>query len=373
MKSKEEPTPNIIEHMRSYHPEISKLYEAKELRKTAAPVATYAVKKSKTNSDDSKANKDSSGNDDVVEIVDEDDVENNTATGELTHQKSMSGAVIKESLMGLSAESLKKLKVMISEKLQNLITTTGFNEVRDEVNKLVKLNAKKETQNASIVEKLKSEIDSLKKECSDLRLAVVQSQASKKQLQNELHKLETRLQQRKLIIKNLKISNTEQPITEIEKLFKENLGLHNVRVLSCNIIPCSNTSTTSGTPNTEIISVELSKAEDCKLVLKQMHKLRNSKVFIEPELTPLQRKRKNKLMVVRRELLSRKSDLKVLVRNTTLVVKGKNFHWDDTDGLCHDISTSPETLQTSGVEYLKSITGLDLTDFLNILQKYDIK
>ncbi|TMW50847.1 hypothetical protein DOY81_004084 [Sarcophaga bullata] len=378
MKSKEKPTSNILDHMRRYHPEISKLYEKHNLsryRNAMTPAASHTLQDSKRNLDIEGKDNISEENT-VIEIDDDDDddaAEDNTDNSESVHQDSISSPSVEGTSVGISATSLKKLEVIINEKLQNLVTETGFKQLNDEVNELVKINSIKDTENAAIVKELKSEIESLKKEYNALRLAVTESQATKKQLQNELQKLENRLQQRKLIIRNIKITNMEQPIKDVEKLFKENLNLHTVSILSCTIIPCSKTSSTSSTSDTETISVELSKAADCKLVLKHMHKLKNSKVFIEPELSPLQRKRKNKLMIIRRELLNRKPDLKVLVRDATLVVKSKNFYWNDTDGLCHDDCSSPEALQITGVEYLKNLTGLDLEEFLNILQKYDVK
>lgn len=378
MKSKDQPTTNILDHMRRYHPEISKIYEEPNMsryRNSKTPAAAHIVQDSKRNLDiEGKDN--SSKETTVIEIIDDDDddaAEDNTDYSESVHQESIPSPTVEETSSEISVTNLKKLEVIINQKLQNLVTETGFKQLSDEVNKLVKINTKKDTENAAIVKELKSEIESLREEYNSLRLAVTESQASKRQLQNELQKLENRLQQRKLIIRNIKISNMEQPINDVKKLFKENLDLHNVSILRCAIIPCSKTSSSSNTSDTGTISVELSKAEDCKLVLKRMHKLKNSKVFIESELSPLQRKRKNKLMIIRRELLNRTPDLKVLVRDATLVVKSKNFYWHDTDGLCHDDCSSPEAMQTSGVEYLKNLTGLDLEEFLNILQKYDVK
>ena len=266
----------------------------------------------------------------------------------------------------LSDKSWKMLETVIDQKLNAMVKETGYFELKSKIKKLMEDNTDRE--NAA---ELQSHIESVRKECQTVSLAVKQSQADRIKLLNELQRLNTLLNGRKLIIRNIKITNKKKPLKYVENLLKNKLNLSELKIVKCSIMPKPKT-TVRTFKNRERVSIELLSLEDCRLVLSQVNKLKNTGISIESVLSPLLRKHKNKLMVLRKELLKRKPDLKVSVRNVTLMVNDKKFYWDDIEGLCHDL-TLPEAFNLCGVEYLKNLTGLDLSEFINILKKYDIK
>lgn len=276
----------------------------------------------------------------------------------------------------LSDKTLEAIGKLMDEKLQNFVKQSDFEQLSLKVEHLNNKETLLETSHSEEIDiisspalgALKKELESVKQECAALRLAVQQSQASKRQLQNELQTVDKMLHQRKLIIRNIKIVDPSKPLKTIEKLFRERLHLDDIKIINCTIIP-----STKSTPESckECICIELQNPQDAKEIFRQTHKLKDTGIFIESEISPFQRKRKDKLMVLRKELLRRKPELKVLVRNTTLVVNGKNFYWDDVEGLCHD--SYKDAIELTAVEYLKSLTTLDLSEFINILQNYNIQ
>lgn len=267
-----------------------------------------------------------------------------------------------------SDKSWKMLETILDQRLNALVKETDYFELESKMKKLMEDNTDRD--NAAAFE-FKSDIESIKKECQAVSLAAKQSQADRIKLLNELQRLNTLLNGRKLIIRNIKITNKKKPLRDVKNLLKNKLNLGELKIVKCSIIPKPKT-TVRTFKNRDRVAIELLSPKDCRLVLSQVNKLKNTGISIEPVLSPLLRKFENKLLVLRKELLKRKSDLKVSVRNAILMVNGKKFYWDDIQGLCHDL-TLPEAVNLCGVEYLKNLTGLDLSEFINILRKYDVK
>ena len=347
MRSRNTDTSNILQHMKKHHPDITKLYGEYKLEKFGK------IK-----------NLDMTNN-----VVRTDDAKNKTDNSGLVPLKSVSSSCVEVNSAQLSAENLKILEDLIGKRVQKLIKDTGFKELNNKVNDLFKIKIKNDTESVDMIQKLQSKVRNLEWECKTLGSIVSKSERHIEVLEKQLNVLENRLLQRKIIIKNIKIFNREKPLQEVEQYFKERLKLHNVSVIGCNVLPRSKTLVS----NTETLLVELSKAEDCKLVVSQMFKLKRDKVFIEHALPPLQRKCRAKLMMVRKELLSRNPNLNVVIRKELLLIKKNKFYWDERYGLCHDILQTVDNYEFTCADHVEDITGIDLKEFLDILHKYDVE
>lgn len=272
----------------------------------------------------------------------------------------------------LSQKTLYLIGEMMNEKLKEFVTQNEFKNLSKVVEEAI---GKKQTPTADLnttsITELRKEIDLLKTESKSLNLLVKQLQASKHKMNCELYAMERSLNQRKILIKNLRILDTSQPQQAVETLLQQRLGLEGIPLLNVTVLPSTSKTNTSNTTK-ETVLLELKNEKDSSKIFAQSYKLKNSGIFIEPELSLFQRKRREKLLVLRKELLRRKPDLKVMVRNATLLVNGQNFYWCDIQGLCH-ATNHTETLQINATEYLKSLTGIDLNEFINILQNYDVQ
>ncbi|TMW50839.1 hypothetical protein DOY81_004076 [Sarcophaga bullata] len=260
--------------------------------------------------------------------------------------------------------SLKNLEVIIDRTLRKLVNHTGYYAIRHRLTILNEDTVQKKYSSDML--KLQSDIENLKEECKALRVDVKKTNVNKIKLQNEIQRLDSLLNQRKLIIINMEITNRRQPWIDVQNLFKTKLNLNEIKIVGCTVSPTEHR--TSAT----ITTIELLRPEDCGLVLSQVDKLKNTGITIEPELSPLLREQRNKLMILRKELLSRKPELNVIVRYATLLVEGKKFYWDRFDGLCHDF-TCTETNEIDSVEYMNQLTGLDVSEFIYVLRQYHIR
>ncbi|XP_073835544.1 uncharacterized protein [Musca autumnalis] len=393
---------NFIKHMKRGHPEINKIYDSYKMYRIKTGVLPHIsqiiagckmdVNNGKFERDDSSGIVGDSNDDencsqyieasvvlDSSELGDgendaeaEAEDENNKNYENSDNDDDFTNPQPTEANEGGNSDNIN---INISERDS---TTNHLTEV---INKIVEEKLKdfvrqsdvetfqKSSSDTTAFNQLKKEVDNLKKECSALRLAVQQSQASKRQLQNELESVDKLLHQRKLIIRNLKLKDDQKPQKSIEIFLCKKLGLEDIKIINCTIIPP--TKPFSVDSKKKCLLIELQNPLDAKNILRQIPKLKDTGIFIEPEISPLQRKRKDKLMIVRKELLRRKPDLKVMVRNTTLVVEGQQFYWDDVEGLCHDANR--EALELNAIEYLKKLTTLDLKEFIDILQNYDVQ
>ena len=259
---------------------------------------------------------------------------------------------------------LKDLESVIDRTLRKVVNHTGYYAIRHRLTMLTEDTVQKKYSSNML--QLQSDIDNLKKECKALQLDVKKTNVSKIKLQNEIQRLDSLLNERKLIIINMEITNRLQPRTDVENLFENKLNLNDIKIVRCTVSP------TGHRTSTTITRVELLRPEDCSLVLSQVDKLKNTGITIEPELSPLLREQRNKLMILRKELLSRKPELNVIIRYATLLVEGKQFYWDKFDGLCHDL-TCPEVTEIDSVKYMNQLTGLNVSEFINVLRQYRVR
>ncbi|XP_013111466.2 uncharacterized protein LOC106089989 [Stomoxys calcitrans] len=263
-----------------------------------------------------------------------------------------------------SSKLLEAINIVMEDKLKEFVKQTDFQQFAKMISDKNSITSE---DKLSLME-LRKEVEHLKQECAALRLAVQHSQASKRQLQHELQSVDKMLHQRKLIIRNLKVADSTDLQSAVQRLFVEKLGLEGIHILNCVIIPSARIC-----PDTDkkCVLVELQNHTDVKTIFRQIPKLKDTGIFIESEISPAQRKRKDKLMIVRKELLRRKPDIKVMVRDCTLVVNSQQFYWDNVEGLCHD--ANKEALELNAIEYLKVLTSVDLREFIDILQNYDVQ
>ncbi|KAI8121254.1 hypothetical protein FF38_00840 [Lucilia cuprina] len=377
---------NFIKHMKRAHPEVNQIYENYKTHKIkVGQFPTLAqIQEAQNITSNIASGSDSNAtysNDEtnqfnevdnpleaasaIYESSDENEEEKSCLESQLPVVNNNKQCVAQE----LPAKTLEMLQQMMEEKLQNYAQKKEYDQLNNKINVLIKSQPSNITGMDTAILELRTEVDNLKKECSVLRVALQQSQASKRQLQNELQTVERQLHERKLIIRNLTVKDPEQPLESVQKLLSNILNLEDIKILNCCVIPSTKSSANTG--HKECLSLEFDSSQACKAILRQAHKLKDTGIFIETDISPFQRKRKNKLMVLRKELLRRKPDLKVLVRDTTLVVESKKFYWDDVEGLCHD--GKYEAIELNGVDYLKELSGLDLREFINVLQNYNIQ
>ncbi|XP_005180458.1 uncharacterized protein LOC101898356 [Musca domestica] len=390
---------NFIKHMKRGHPEINKIYDSYKMYRIKTGVlpnisqiiAGCKMDSGKFDKDDSSgivcdSNDDDNGSQyiDASVVLDSSEMgdgeneaendadatednknsENSENDDEFTNAKSIEGRDCNSENSHYRSRETEEnpnhledvINKIVEEKLKDFVRQTDLDKFQ------------KTSSDSASLEELKREVENLKKECSTLRLAVQQSQASKRQLQTELQSVDKLLHQRKLIIRNLKLDNELVPQKSVQTFLAKKLGLEDINIVNCTIIPSSKPSLDT---KKKCVLIELQNHLDAKNILRQIPKLKDTGIFIEPEISPLQRKRKDKLMIIRKELLRRKVDLKVMVRNTTLVVEGQQFYWDDIEGLCHD--ANKEALELNAIEYLKKLTTLDLKEFIDIIQNYDVQ
>uniref|UniRef100_A0A1B0APE9 BED-type domain-containing protein n=1 Tax=Glossina palpalis gambiensis TaxID=67801 RepID=A0A1B0APE9_9MUSC len=410
---------NFIKHMKRAHPEINKMYDTYKIHRIRTGVIptlhggnqTKKIslpKAAVSNNGDLLENHSSAfdasifleaseiqeeeGNSEISE-PDAETMPNSSENGELydsskesvpqklasfTQPHSASSAddgSIKEretNAIDLSQKTLYLIGEMMNEKLKEFVTQNEFKNLSKVVEEAM---GKKQTPTADFnlasITELRKEIDLLKSESKSLNLLVKQLQASKHKMNCELYTMERSLNQRKILIKNLRILDTSQPQQAVETLLQQRLGLEGIPLLNVTVLPSTSKTNISNTAK-ETVLLELKHEQDSSKIFAQSYKLKNSGIFIEPELSLFQRKRREKLLVLRKELLRRKPDLKVTIRNATLLVNGQNFYWCDIQGLCH-ATNHTETLQINATEYLKSLTGIDLNEFITILQNYDVQ
>ncbi|XP_037823022.1 uncharacterized protein LOC119611502 isoform X2 [Lucilia sericata] len=355
---------NFIKHMKRAHPEVNQIYENYKANKIKAGSDSNATYSNDETNQFNEVDNPLEAASAIYESSDENEEEKSCLESQMQVVNNKE-CVAQE----LPAKTLEIFQQMIEEKLQNYVQQKEYEQLNGKFNEIIKKQPSSDVSTYAALSELKIEVDNLKKECAVLRVSLQQSQASKRQLQNELLTVERQLHERKLIIRNLTVKDPEQPLESVQKLLSNILNLDDIKILNCCVIP--STKTTANTAHKECLSIELDSSQACKAILRQAHKLKDTGIFIEPEISPFQRKRKNKLMVLRKELLRRKPELKVLVRDTTLVVESKKFYWDDVEGLCHD--GKYEAIELNGVDYLKQLSGLDLREFINVLQNYNIQ
>ena len=281
------------------------------------------------------------------------------------------------SKIDLQHESVNLISNMLDQKLSRFVTRSEMKQLTRKLAGVSNPSVNIETNNNDAA--IQAQLKALENQCRELQAVVLKNQRSKFKLQRELHGLERSMQEGKLIVHNLKVVKTQEPQNAIEQLFAETLQLTDLKFSKVSSMGKSNFS-----QDKQQILVELSNPKEVGLIFKNCHKLKHSGVFIEPQMSVYARKRNGKLLVLRREILKRQQQtttLQIQVRNGQLIVNGQKFFWDEVDGLClenagESIATDNAAsfnLQTKAVDSLKTLTGLDLTEFLNVLKNYDVQ
>lgn len=125
----------------------------------------------------------------------------------------------------------------------------------------------------------------------------------------------------------------------------------------------------------QTLLVEVVRECDVNAIFRKSGCLKNTGIYIDSQMSKISLKRKEKLLVLRREMLRRNKSLKILVRNAQLLVCGTYFYWDDLLGLCLGNLDMLENnlLNDDAAEELMKLTKLDMKEFLNVLKNYDIR
>lgn len=206
---------------------------------------------------------------------------------------------------GVSPQLLKALASLFDKKLSVLASKEDFQVLNAEMDAI-------KTENV----RLKEEINVLKLE-SEVR-------------EDRITTLEINARKGNLILRGLKNSNDLQsnPTLVVTDFFKEFLGLH----LENADIHVYAPGRKSNSPQALLV-VTFGRDQDKWKVLNAAKKLKGTGFFIHPDFPPMVRKRRQKLLLVKKELLRVNSSLKVTVQSDKLFVNDCKFMWRDGTGL----------------------------------------
>ncbi|XP_037937607.1 uncharacterized protein LOC119671147 [Teleopsis dalmanni] len=260
-------------------------------------------------------------------------------------------------------EFMMNIDNILEHKLKDFITKKNYVS-NAEVNSLPEENL----QNSMHVA-LEKQVCSLQKECEELRKHLEQTKIGREQLQREVQAMDRYIRRKSIVIRNIHINDYKNPHNDILQFFGEKLSLPNIDINNVNIMTKSNNSRQKCS-----LVVELKNDSDAKLIYKNCCKLKNTGIFVEPFNSQYTQRRKEKLIVLRKEIKRRKPELKVFVQGHQLAVNGTSFYWDDMEGLCiaRVINWDNCTVKPAA-EYLETATGLNLSEFLNVLKNYNVQ
>uniref|UniRef100_W8C5I0 BED-type domain-containing protein n=1 Tax=Ceratitis capitata TaxID=7213 RepID=W8C5I0_CERCA len=407
---------NFLKHMKRSHPEVHKMYEHYKVLKhhglksvTSTTDMSSLANKSSTDAAEQSlfdANiylKSTSGNTthtatETVENEENSEATENSQTNSNTdlndttensietpnNKKGSISACSTE--INLSTKTLQAISKIFDEKLQSFATKSELSEVTTNILNQVRSRhgtpcstvetesiSDDENENNDRVDNIEQDkYETLNKELELMRQRLSHSESSKQILQRELHVLEKIVRKRKLIINNLPIAANQQPKAVVEQLFKERFGMPNVQLEGVTVIGNRNRQNN----DRQTLLVDVVHEFDVNQIFRKSSCLKNTGIYIESQMSQISLKRKEKLLVLRREMLRRNASLKIFVRNTQLLVCDTCFYWDELLGLCMGSLDSPNNSLVTGDEAadeLKRLTKLDMKEFLNVLKNYDIK
>ncbi|XP_018786547.1 PREDICTED: uncharacterized protein LOC108967519 isoform X1 [Bactrocera latifrons] len=391
---------NFIKHMKRSHPEVHKMYENYKLLKQHSRNMNLLVNKSpaapseqsyfdvSTCLDNIQSNSvqletDAGENEQNSETTENSQPNSNTDLNE-TNENSVDSQPNKNDIstseVNLSNKTLHAISKMFDEKLKSFATKAELSEVSK--NFINQARSRQSTPCSTSVhdghndedeveDKKLDKYKTIQNELETMRQRLSQSEQSKRVLQRELHTLEKIVRKRKLIINNMPIAPEQQPQTAVEQLLKERFDLPNVALENVCVIGNRNRQQN----NRQTLLVEVVRECDVNAIFRRSACLKNTGIYISSQMSQISLKRKEKLLVLRREMLRRNQSLKILVRNTQLLVCGTYFYWDDFLGLCVGNLDVPECnlVSDDAAEELKKLTKLDMKEFLNVLKNYDIR
>ncbi|XP_067635277.1 uncharacterized protein [Eurosta solidaginis] len=411
---------NFIKHMKRAHPEVYKMYDNYKILKqhgiVTRPATAVAPREqgyfeptsflealppnsntfnpesdgigieneqdsetnTTTNTENSQAHS-NTDHTDTIENSNDSQLNKNQTRGAIGNTKQP----IQQSEVNLSNKTLQAMSKLFDEKLKSFATKTELNEVTKNI--MNQVRSRQTTPCSSTIGgeddeeyddnnegKIDERYKNFEKELQNLRERLDQTEQSKRMLQRELHLLEKVVRKRRLIISNLPIAPNQQPKAAVEQLLRERFDMPNVMLESVTVIGNRNR------PNQDrqTLLVQIVHENDVNAIFRKSSCLRNTGIYIESQMSQITMRRKEKLMVLRREMLRRNGSLRILVRNAQMLVCDTFFHWDDFLGLCMGNLDAPENELVCGeeaIEELKKLTNLDMKEFLNVLKNYDIR
>ncbi|XP_053949746.1 uncharacterized protein LOC128857924 isoform X1 [Anastrepha ludens] len=404
---------NFIKHMKRSHPEVHKMYENYKLLKQHGfghgmsgmnmnlPPNKPSTGTSEHNlfdatgfletipSNTNATGTDATENEQNSETT-ENSLPNSTADLNDTTENSVDLQINKNELIdasrsevNLSNKTLQAMSKMFDEKLKSFATKSELNEVTKNI--IRQVNSRQSTPCSTIHtedddddndnDKREAEQDkfkNLQSQLETMRERLASSEHSKQILQRELHSLEKVVRRRKLIINNIPVAPDQQPQNAVEQLFRERFDMPNVQLESVSVIGNRNRLH----HDRQILLVAIVHETDVNAIFRKSACLRNTGIYIESQMSQISLKRKEKLLVLRREMLRRNRSLRVMVRSAQLIVCNTYFYWDDLLGLCVGNLDVPDMQLISGdeaAEELKKLTKLDMKEFLSVLKNYDIR
>ncbi|XP_017481397.1 PREDICTED: uncharacterized protein LOC108370570 [Rhagoletis zephyria] len=394
---------NFIKHMKRSHPEVHKMYEQYKLLRQhgfGQMNMNLLANKPQTGADEqnfmnASAFQESTPSSTNVTGADATENEQNSETTENsqpnsntdlidTTENSVDSQLNKnyvhdsaQAEVNLSSKTLQAMSRMFDEKLKSFATKSELSEVTKNI--INQVRSRQSTPcSTAVTEDNEDEggdqdkYKTIQRELQLMRERLEHSEQSKRILQRELHTLEKVVRRRKLIINNIPVAPNQQPQQAVEQLFRERFNMPNVQLESVFVIGNRNRIH----HDRQILLVEVVHEVDVNAIFRKSACLKNTGIFIESQMSQISLKRKEKLLVLRREMLRRNASLKIMVRNTQLLVCDTFFYWDDLLGLCMGNLDTPETEIISGdeaAEELQKLTKLDMKEFLNVLKTYEIR
>uniref|UniRef100_A0A0A1X612 Leucine-rich repeat flightless-interacting protein 2 n=1 Tax=Zeugodacus cucurbitae TaxID=28588 RepID=A0A0A1X612_ZEUCU len=392
---------NFIKHMKRSHPEVHKMYENYKLlkqhsrnmnllaNKSSAASSEQSFLDASTLLDNIQSSTAQTANDTVENEQNSETTENSQPNSNAdlndTNENSVESQPHKNDIsiseVNLSSKTLQAISKIFDEKLKSFVTKAELSDVTKNI--INQVRSRQSTpcsatvhdvdndDDEEVADKKQDNYKTIEKELDVMRRRLSHSEHSKRILQRELHTLEKIVRKRKLIINNIPIQQDQQPQTAVEQLLKERFDMPNVQLESVTVI--GNRNRTHNDRQT--LLVEVVRECDVNAIFRKSACLKNTGIYIDSQMSQISLKRKEKLLVLRREMLRRNESLKIVVRNTQLVVCGTYFYWDDLLGLCVGNLDMPDTnlVSDDAAEELKKLTKLDMREFLSVLKNYDIR
>ncbi|MGL4388825.1 MAG: hypothetical protein ACRCTJ_05485 [Brevinema sp.] len=182
----------------------------------------------------------------------------------------------------------------------------------------------KEGQNVIMSEiiKIRKEKEALEESVKKLEVKVADNNILKEKiskLEMKLEEVDKRERKNNILIKNLDLK-TENKVEETKIFFKEKLNIE-TKLKIIKIWPNKN-----GEKN---VLIKVDHWEKKKSIMKNKHKLKNSNIYIQDDLTINERKIQQE--IVERARNERKKGKTVFIKYKSLCIDGKWWNWNDKE------------------------------------------
>lgn len=208
----------------------------------------------------------------------------------------------------------------------------------------------------------KSDVDDIKTEIEELKNKVESLTEINNRQARELENIRQHNRQKSIVIRGLPIADKKSAKTTVTSFLQQTLKVNQ----QLSIVDAYLIGKTSQTGNRACI-VEFGSVDVIHAIFKNIKNLQGSRVSIERDWTVEQRKKKNILLKIRRELYDRdvnSNRLKVKLSGLRLFVNDNCFTWRDGNIIFDN---------SNGISKLQEVTGFDLGNFIQNIEQETTK